>query len=622
MTQSQQPELFFELVDDSVMTRTIEGRINFWNHGAEELYGWKKEEAIGRVSHNLLQTQFPKPLEEIESELVRKGRWEGKLVHTTRDGDRVVVESRWSLDPKGELGAVVEINRRSSNPEAATDANSAETERQEAVPTSQLMKAEDLPAKIANIVLAGGGALCLLVLFYLTYRYTLTDDKTVAGSIGALIYFGIPALFATILFASLRIAPSYKTRIAMVAFSIAATTYLMEGTMALRSSLPDWAERDIQRRARRAKELGVDFDARSKRDVVLNLRKQGIEAYPAVSASDLLRQADGIPTSKIAASQKLLPLSGISYKVTVLCNEGLGYVIYESDERGFHNPKGLWNPGHVDIAAVGDSFVHGICVPSDKNFVALVRERYPATLGVGFAGFGPLEMLAVVKEYLQPVKPKIVLWFYYEGNDLNELKKKKNSPLLMSYLADGRQNLFNRQAETDQLLTEYITEEMEKSRLSRTVERLWDQFGSGDKLFQAFKGVPKLEHIRQALGLVYGQKLVEEESIPANYTSEVTDLFRQVLLEAKATVRWGGEIYFVYLPMFREDWTIVREDKEEIIELARALGFPVIDVHRTFQSQSDPAGLFPLRMNGHYTVEGNRLVADEVLRSIQVMKKN
>jgi PAS domain S-box-containing protein len=115
----EQPELvgnehehLFEVVNNSVMTRTMEGRINFWNRRAEELYGWKKEEAIGKVSHKLLQTQFPKALEEIESELVRNGRWEGKLVHATRDGRRVVVESRWILHIRGQPGGIVEINTR------------------------------------------------------------------------------------------------------------------------------------------------------------------------------------------------------------------------------------------------------------------------------------------------------------------------------------------------------------------------------------------------------------------------------------------------------------------------------------------------------------------------------
>jgi PAS domain S-box-containing protein len=124
MTSLQHHERLFEFVNDSVMTRTVDGTINFWNHSAEKLYGWRKEEAIGRISHDLLQTQFPKPLEEIESELVRNRLWEGKLVHATRDGSRVAVESRWALDLTEQPGAVVEINTHSTDceiePEART----------------------------------------------------------------------------------------------------------------------------------------------------------------------------------------------------------------------------------------------------------------------------------------------------------------------------------------------------------------------------------------------------------------------------------------------------------------------------------------------------------------------
>ena len=107
-------DYLFDLVNDSVMTRTIDGKINFWNRPAEQLYGWSKEEAIGKVSHDLLQTQFPKPLAEIKSELVQNGRWEGKLLHATRDGGRVAVESRWALDLKGHSRQVIEINTRSN----------------------------------------------------------------------------------------------------------------------------------------------------------------------------------------------------------------------------------------------------------------------------------------------------------------------------------------------------------------------------------------------------------------------------------------------------------------------------------------------------------------------------
>src|SRR5215475_12223226 len=113
----QQPEHLFELVNDSVMTRSMEGRINFWNGSAEKLYGWRKEEAIGRVSHDLLQTRFPKPLEEIESELVQNGLWEGWLVHTTRDGRRMAVKSRWALEVERQSETLFEINTRSTDRE-------------------------------------------------------------------------------------------------------------------------------------------------------------------------------------------------------------------------------------------------------------------------------------------------------------------------------------------------------------------------------------------------------------------------------------------------------------------------------------------------------------------------
>src|SRR5262245_39075321 len=113
----QYPGQIFELVNDCIMTRSMGGIISLWTRSAEKLYGWREDEAIGRVSHDLLKTQFPKPLEEIESELIRNGRWEGKLVHTTRGGRRVVVESRWSLELEGHVGRLVEINVPSNDSE-------------------------------------------------------------------------------------------------------------------------------------------------------------------------------------------------------------------------------------------------------------------------------------------------------------------------------------------------------------------------------------------------------------------------------------------------------------------------------------------------------------------------
>ena len=101
-----------DLTHDTIFVRGMDDVIRYWNRGAEELYGWPAELALGKVSHTLLETRFPAPIEAINAELGETGRWEGELVHTRRDGSRVVVASRWSLqrDREGRPALVLETN--------------------------------------------------------------------------------------------------------------------------------------------------------------------------------------------------------------------------------------------------------------------------------------------------------------------------------------------------------------------------------------------------------------------------------------------------------------------------------------------------------------------------------
>jgi two-component system sensor kinase FixL len=92
------------------MVRGLDGRIGFWARGMERLYGYEAEMAIGRLSQELLKTEFPSPLSMIEAELKARGRWNGELIHYRRDGGRLIVASQWSLWQEGDWTAVTEIN--------------------------------------------------------------------------------------------------------------------------------------------------------------------------------------------------------------------------------------------------------------------------------------------------------------------------------------------------------------------------------------------------------------------------------------------------------------------------------------------------------------------------------
>lgn len=101
-----------DLTHDTVFVRDGNDVITYWNRAAADLYGWQSHEAVGKPAAELLQTVFPLPYPEIVAELERGGRWEGELVHTCRNGQKVVVSTRWALerDPQGRPISVLETN--------------------------------------------------------------------------------------------------------------------------------------------------------------------------------------------------------------------------------------------------------------------------------------------------------------------------------------------------------------------------------------------------------------------------------------------------------------------------------------------------------------------------------
>ncbi|MEO8755821.1 MAG: hypothetical protein ABI624_24415, partial [Casimicrobiaceae bacterium] len=265
---------------------------------------------------------------------------------------------------------------------------------------------------LTNGVLVGGGACCLAILFY-----------WLATSGSAVLTAGVPFILLTLLalgfFVALRLSTVLQATI--VALGIASIGLLYATEVAIYrenagygiSTVPYFGIEHMPERHRQqvialAQESGRPIDERTRVQVLDASRAKGLHSVAAVMIGEVIDQRGpgavlasraGMSVAHAAhvnphaaqdqsQSSELMPLGGISSTPTVLCNQQGQYVTYQSDERGFRNPEGTWNAPQADMAALGQSFVQGYCVPDGKGFVDLLRSRYPTTLNMGMSGDG------------------------------------------------------------------------------------------------------------------------------------------------------------------------------------------------------------------------------------------
>jgi len=354
--------------------------------------------------------------------------------------------------------------------------------------------------------------------------------------------------------------------------------------------------------AEAARAAGKPFDTRDRAQVLADLRRSGADACRSITPIFFL-ETDGLTSG----GKKLYPLGGISRKLTLGNNETGAFGIYTSDEHGFNNPVGL-HGGSLDAALVGDSFTHGHLIEAGSDIASWLRKRGVTALNLGMSGAGPLEELAIMTEYALPARPRVLLWLYYEGNDLADLSRSSTCPTMMRYLEDEySQGLAHRQAEIDDALTRFVEDGERKARA------LPDRDESRAVRKSPIVRVLKLEDLRGRLDVMRKVKATEQ----------TLSLFRDVLAAAKRRVeRTHGKMVFVYLPewyRYGYGWQKHESfrDRRKVLATVAALGIPMIDIHETFSGQPDPLSFFPFRLYGHYTPEGFRLVADTIARRLK-----
>ncbi|MBD2679352.1 MULTISPECIES: PAS domain S-box protein [Nostoc] len=110
--QKRQADLL-ELTSEAIFVRDEQGAITYWNRGAEAMYGWTRQEAMGHITHTFLQTQPLELASNLDQMLLEQELWQGELTHTCKDGQQIIVESRQVLirDEQGDPSGFLEVNR-------------------------------------------------------------------------------------------------------------------------------------------------------------------------------------------------------------------------------------------------------------------------------------------------------------------------------------------------------------------------------------------------------------------------------------------------------------------------------------------------------------------------------
>lgn len=364
--------------------------------------------------------------------------------------------------------------------------------------------------------------------------------------------------------------------------------------------------------------LGLTTD-RSKVAHVADLREQGLAAYPAVFPSGFLylwqKAGENSRSSIMIEDRAVLPLSGIPDVLTVYCAApDLSWVIYHSDAYGFRNPALDASRAAPNFALIGDSFVQGFCVPDAFTYAVQLSVLGP-TVGYGMNGTSALAQLAIYREYVKPLRPRHIIWFFHEGNDLTDYLAERTLPLLEPYLDPAHvQDLMTMNGSISVALKRFIDQQLASEDVLTLVH---DQNTHREFLEEMFDFLV-LRRTRDVLRLVSLMQAPEEFTLPELSETEwreISHIWREVIETQRAQ---GGQITFVYIPArFRflaKDPAPFQALERKVVTLWSGLGVDYVALIEPLEAAGDPLAYYRA---GHFNEEGYRLTAQAIVKHLR-----
>ena len=345
------------------------------------------------------------------------------------------------------------------------------------------------------------------------------------------------------------------------------------------------------------KSRGISFDRRSALEVVEELQKEGIESAPVLSPYFWLENITGF-----SEEIPLYPLSSWTSKLTIGANESGKFGQYKSDRNGFNNLDKWYEEG-IDLALIGDSYVECAFLQQEESLAYLLRNAGVKAGCFGKSGTGPLIQLAILREYVKPLAPIQVVWFYFAANDFIDLERERTNPIINKYKqAEYGQNLLYRIKEVNAVQKRLYNEKLQVEVQAKNRERETDWHQLRRFIFMDSTkemGRRLLSCNTRIYNAVVKAREQRDDSLAEEY-------IRIVLQASQEVQAWGGSFTIVDLSgrwgsiRSPELYTTLSTSNSKVLNKLSNEGIRIINCGEFYNTLSNPKDLFPNQYTGHH----------------------
>lgn len=362
-----------------------------------------------------------------------------------------------------------------------------------------------------------------------------------------------------------------------------------------------------------AKEKNLEIDFRNKKEVFLNLSETNKQLSTSFNFAPTFRFSKVFQTT--LKENKLIPFRGPINKDTLLCAEDLKYRIAKNDKYGFKNLNEIYER-KINTIILGDSFAEGKCLDNKNDTSAFLISRGINTVNLGVSGSSTLLSLAILREFGNFLKPKNVVYFYYEGNDLEGLNWEKKIPILKKYYDDENfnNNYLLRYNEINKFL-KLINVETLKSLKSDT--QVAEKKTNTNKFIEKFQDFFELK---------ISKKIIRQRIFNKDKERLDDDMLINIIKKMYSeTQKINSNFIFVYIPdkytFFDNEKSFILKQsigkKDKIIKKINELGIQIVDLKKIFSEYPNPKSLYPLEYPGHFNSKGYEEISKNLFNYLE-----